>query len=88
MHTKRIIPCLDVKDGRVVKGINFVELRDAGDPVSVEKLTAKQVPMSLFFWILLLHLMPGRLLWIWSEKLLSEFLSRLQLAVEFELSMT
>jgi len=33
MLTKRIIPCLDVKDGRVVKGINFVELRDAGDPV-------------------------------------------------------
>ncbi len=32
MHTKRIIPCLDVKDGRVVKGINFVQLRDAGDP--------------------------------------------------------
>ena len=34
MHTKRIIPCLDVKDGRVVKGINFVNLIDAGDPVS------------------------------------------------------
>lgn len=33
MATKRIIPCLDVKDGRVVKGINFVNLRDAGDPV-------------------------------------------------------
>jgi imidazole glycerol-phosphate synthase subunit HisF len=33
--TKRIIPCLDVKDGRVVKGVNFVELRDAGDPVEV-----------------------------------------------------
>ncbi len=33
MFTKRIIPCLDVKDGRVVKGINFVDLRDAGDPV-------------------------------------------------------
>ncbi len=33
MHTKRIIPCLDVKDGRVVKGINFVNLKDAGDPV-------------------------------------------------------
>ena len=33
MLTKRIIPCLDVKDGRVVKGINFVDLRDAGDPV-------------------------------------------------------
>lgn len=33
MFTKRIIPCLDVKDGRVVKGVNFVNLRDAGDPV-------------------------------------------------------
>ena len=33
MYTKRIIPCLDVKDGRVVKGINFVDLQDAGDPV-------------------------------------------------------
>jgi len=33
MLTKRIIPCLDVKDGRVVKGVNFVQLRDAGDPV-------------------------------------------------------
>ena len=33
MHTKRIIPCLDVKDGRVVKGVNFVDLIDAGDPV-------------------------------------------------------
>lgn len=35
MFTKRIIPCLDVNDGRVVKGINFVNLRDAGDPVDV-----------------------------------------------------
>jgi imidazole glycerol-phosphate synthase subunit HisF len=35
MLTKRIIPCLDVKDGRVVKGVNFVDLRDAGDPVEV-----------------------------------------------------
>ena len=37
MHTKRIIPCLDVNAGRVVKGVNFVNLRDAGDPVSVAK---------------------------------------------------
>ncbi|SNU08690.1 cyclase [Lachnospiraceae bacterium] len=37
MHTKRIIPCLDVKDGRVVKGINFVNLIDAGDPVECGK---------------------------------------------------
>ena len=35
MFTKRIIPCLDVKDGRVVKGVNFVDLKDAGDPVEV-----------------------------------------------------
>lgn len=35
MHTKRIIPCLDVNNNRVVKGINFVNLRDAGDPVEV-----------------------------------------------------
>ena len=37
MLTKRIIPCLDVKDGRVVKGVNFVGLRDAGDPVEIAK---------------------------------------------------
>jgi len=35
--TKRIIPCLDVKDGRVVKGVNFVDLKDAGDPVEIAK---------------------------------------------------
>ena len=37
MLNKRIIPCLDVKDGRVVKGVNFVQLRDAGDPVDCAK---------------------------------------------------
>ena len=37
MVSKRIIPCLDVKDGRVVKGVRFVNLRDAGDPVEVAK---------------------------------------------------
>ncbi len=35
MHTKRIIPCLDVKNGRVVKGVNFINFRDAGDPAEV-----------------------------------------------------
>lgn len=35
MLTKRIIPCLDIKDGRTVKGVNFVGLRDAGDPVEL-----------------------------------------------------
>lgn len=37
MHTKRIIPCLDVNKGRVVKGVNFVDLKDAGDPVEIAK---------------------------------------------------
>ena len=37
MFTKRIIPCLDVNNGRVVKGVNFVQLRDAGDPVEIAK---------------------------------------------------
>ena len=37
MHTKRIIPCLDVHNGRVVKGVNFVDLKDAGDPVEIAK---------------------------------------------------
>ena len=36
-HTKRIIPCLDIDGGRVVKGINFVDIKDAGDPVEVAK---------------------------------------------------
>ena len=35
MFTKRIIPCLDVHGGRVVKGVNFVNLKDAGDPVEI-----------------------------------------------------
>ena len=37
MLTKRIIPCLDVTAGRVVKGVNFVELKDAGDPVEIAR---------------------------------------------------
>ncbi|HXC61612.1 MAG TPA: HisA/HisF-related TIM barrel protein, partial [Nitrospiria bacterium] len=37
MLAKRIIPCLDVKDGRVVKGVNFVGLKDAGDPVEIAR---------------------------------------------------
>ena len=48
MFTKRIIPCLDVKDGRVVKGVNFVGLKDAGDPVEI----ARQERMNLYFLIL------------------------------------
>ena len=49
MLTKRIIPCLDVKDGRVVKGIQFVELRDAGDPVELARFYDEQGADELVF---------------------------------------
>lgn len=49
MLTKRIIPCLDVKDGRVVKGINFVQLRDAGDPVEAGEAYSKAGADELVF---------------------------------------
>jgi len=47
--TKRIIPCLDIKDGRTVKGINFVNIRDAGDPVALGSLYAQQGADELVF---------------------------------------
>ena len=49
MLTKRIIPCLDVKDGRVVKGVNFVGLRDAGDPVEAAEAYCEQGADELTF---------------------------------------
>jgi imidazole glycerol-phosphate synthase subunit HisF len=49
MLTKRIIPCLDVKDGRVVKGVSFVDLRDAGDPVEVAAVYDREGADELCF---------------------------------------
>lgn len=49
MLTKRIIPCLDIKDGRTVKGVNFVNLRDAGDPVELARQYAEQNADELIF---------------------------------------
>ncbi|HMO39752.1 MAG TPA: imidazole glycerol phosphate synthase subunit HisF [Saprospiraceae bacterium] len=49
MLSKRIIPCLDIKDGRTVKGINFVNLRDAGDPVELGALYSEQGADELVF---------------------------------------
>lgn len=49
MLTKRIIPCLDVKDGRTVKGVNFLELRDAGDPVELAERYAAEGADELVF---------------------------------------
>lgn len=49
MHTKRIIPCLDVNNGRVVKGVNFVNLRDAGDPVEIAAFYNQSMADELVF---------------------------------------
>lgn len=49
MLTKRIIPCLDIKDGRTVKGTNFINLRDAGDPVELGAIYAEQGADELVF---------------------------------------
>ncbi|KQC29153.1 imidazole glycerol phosphate synthase subunit HisF [Flagellimonas eckloniae] len=49
MLTKRIIPCLDIKNGRTVKGINFVDLRDAGDPVELAEIYAREGADELVF---------------------------------------
>ena len=51
MLAKRIIPCLDVHAGRVVKGVNFLNLRDAGDPVEVaSRYESERAPTSWSFW--------------------------------------
>lgn len=52
MHTKRVIPCLDVKDGRVVKGVNFVNFRDAGDPSEVASAYDAAGADEVVFWTL------------------------------------
>lgn len=49
MLTKRIIPCLDIKNGRTVKGVNFVDLRDAGDPVELASIYAEEGADELIF---------------------------------------
>jgi cyclase len=49
MLTKRIIPCLDIKDGRTVKGVNFEQLRDAGDPIELAALYAQEGADELVF---------------------------------------
>ncbi|MEH0155134.1 imidazole glycerol phosphate synthase subunit HisF [Limibacter armeniacum] len=49
MLTKRIIPCLDIKDGKTVKGVNFLELRDAGDPVELAEIYSREGADELVF---------------------------------------
>lgn len=55
MLTKRIIPCLDVKDGNVVKGIHFLGLKEVGDPVALAKKYYLDGADELVFWILVLQ---------------------------------
>ena len=65
MFTKRVIPCLDVHEGRVVKGVNFVDLRDAGDPVEVGAAMEEKALTSWSFLILRHPLMPEKRRLIW-----------------------
>lgn len=48
MIAKRIVPCLDVRDGRVVKGVNFAGLQDVNDPVTLARFTMNKEQMSWF----------------------------------------
>ena len=87
MFTKRIIPCLDCKNGRVVKGTNFVDLRDAGDPVEVASMYDKSGADELVF-LDITASSDGRnttvdLVGKWQNV----YLSRLRLAVESAVSM-
>ena len=67
MYAKRIIPCLDVKNGRVVKGMSFVNLVDAGDPVECAKQYDK-AQTSLYFSTLQLQAIQEILQLIWLKK--------------------
>lgn len=49
MLAKRIIPCLDIKNGRTVKGVNFLDIKDAGDPVKLAKMYADNGADELVF---------------------------------------
>ncbi len=71
MHTKRIIPCLDVKNGRVVKGVNFINFKDAGDPAEVGAAYDRSGADELVFLILRLPPTRGLRRWRWYARLRS-----------------
>ena len=68
MLAKRIIPCLDIKEGKTVKGINFVNFRDAGDPVELGAAYSRAGADELFIWILPHLMKEGKLLRNWLRK--------------------
>ncbi len=82
MFTKRIIPCLDVNAGRVVKGVNFVDLKDAGDPVEIAKAYDVAGADELVFLDITASSDAKELWLIWCVKLLSVCLFHLRLVVE------
>ncbi len=71
MLKKRIIPCLDIKDGRTVKGVNFVELRDAGDPVELAKRYAEEGADELVFLDITATVEKRETMKLWVEKVAS-----------------
>ena len=73
---KRIIPCLDVRDGRVVKGVQFIDIKDAGDPLKLQSVTILRALMRLPFLILQRRMRAEILLYIWLRKLLNRSLFR------------
>ncbi len=76
MITKRIVPCLDVNQGRVVKGVNFVNLVDAGDPVEVAAEYNRQGADELVFLDITALTKNAILFWTWSVERRNRFLSR------------
>lgn len=66
--TKRIIPCLDVKEGRVVKGVQFLGLKDAGDPVELAQMYDEEGADELVFLDILPLMKAGKRWWMWSSK--------------------
>lgn len=82
MYTKRIIPCLDINNGRVVKGVNFVDLRDAGDPVEVAKAYDKAGADEVVFLDITASSDHRKTVTELVEKVASQLLFLLQLAEE------
>ena len=88
MFTKRIIPCLDVNNGRVVKGVNFVDLKDAGDPVEIAKAYDAAGADEVVFLTLQPPASSVTLWWIWCARWRLMCLFLLQSAAAFVLLMT
>jgi len=65
---KRIIPCLDVANGRVVKGVQFVDIRDAGDPVEVARRYDREGADEITFWTLPLPMTTATPWYMWLNK--------------------